>query len=269
MDALRSCLSGLSQDSGVGSSQECPPLDLDRIIVPDKHLKASPSSKLSTPLQKISEDLISTETSSFSSSASTISRKRTFSESSLSDFEVKKPEKILKQNPSVTVSQASEVITASSIGTETLVSFENLEKKSISQTINLDSGISSCSSGSLETTISSTLSLIKSFDHSSSSAIISESSEKSVNTPENLEKISNSIPNVDSSNTISSGKLTSSDNSELCIFCNNAPKDSIFLHTNIAHQCCCYKCAKRTLQTIKRCPICNRSVNKVVKIFTM
>ncbi|XP_050314023.1 E3 ubiquitin-protein ligase Mdm2-like [Anthonomus grandis grandis] len=56
--------------------------------------------------------------------------------------------------------------------------------------------------------------------------------------------------------------------SDLCIFCNSAPKNSIFLHTNIAHCCCCYPCAKKTLRSIKKCPICNGSVNKVVRIFT-
>lgn len=57
-----------------------------------------------------------------------------------------------------------------------------------------------------------------------------------------------------------------SQNSELCIFCNDAPKDAIFLHSNVAHQCCCYRCAKRTIKTRKRCPICNVTVNKVFRV---
>ncbi|XP_076253591.1 uncharacterized protein LOC143192005 isoform X2 [Rhynchophorus ferrugineus] len=66
----------------------------------------------------------------------------------------------------------------------------------------------------------------------------------------------------------SSQERVSEPESALCIFCHSAPKDSIFLHTNIAHHCCCYKCAKFILRTRKRCPICNVAVNKVVKIFS-
>lgn len=61
-------------------------------------------------------------------------------------------------------------------------------------------------------------------------------------------------------------KTSNSENSELCIFCHDAPKDAIFLHAKVAHQCCCYRCAKRTIKTRKRCPICNVTVNKVFRV---
>ncbi|KAL1487564.1 hypothetical protein ABEB36_015764 [Hypothenemus hampei] len=32
---------------------------------------------------------------------------------------------------------------------------------------------------------------------------------------------------------------------DICMFCHNAPKNGIFLHTFTAHCCCCYNCAKR------------------------
>ncbi|GJQ74232.1 cib [Trypoxylus dichotomus] len=51
VDNLRSCLSGLSQDSGVGSSQEFPSLDFKEIRVPEQHLISkcdSPPSSNST-----------------------------------------------------------------------------------------------------------------------------------------------------------------------------------------------------------------------------
>ncbi|CAH1173509.1 unnamed protein product [Phaedon cochleariae] len=193
LDLLRSCLSGLSQDSGIGSSQECPPLGLDQIIVPDEHLRPGTSSKpnlinaedVKVPPQP---NLTIAEVKAPSQPTpvtTTPKRKRDLSESSLSDFEIVKKSK--PQRPkTLALSQSSE------LGSE-----------------------------------------------ASASSFSSTTTEKST-----------------------------SDTSELCIFCNSAPKDSIFLHTNVAHQCCCYRCAKRTLHTIKRCPICNRSVNKVVRIFT-
>lgn len=56
---------------------------------------------------------------------------------------------------------------------------------------------------------------------------------------------------------------------ELCIMCNENPKNSIFLHGRIAHMCCCYKCAMRTWGMNKRCPVCNCKVRNVVKVFTI
>ncbi|KAG5891955.1 hypothetical protein JTB14_002227 [Gonioctena quinquepunctata] len=196
LDTLRSCLSGLSQDSGIGSSQDCPSLDLDQIIVPDEHLRPG-TSKISSIREKCElEDVLdktntspAVEESKFVGKGNLSEirvdskRKRQASESSLSDFDIKKMKH--SQEKPITLSQTSD------LGSEI-----------------------------------------------STTSFSSSTTEKS------------------------------SESSELCIFCNNAPKDSIFLHTNIAHQCCCYKCAKRTLHTIKRCPICNRPVNKVVRIFT-
>ncbi|KAJ8964730.1 hypothetical protein NQ317_017620 [Molorchus minor] len=42
------------------------------------------------------------------------------------------------------------------------------------------------------------------------------------------------------------------DNTELCILCNVLLKDAIFLHSKVAHQCCCYKCAKAYPKVNKR-----------------
>lgn len=206
LDTLRNCLSGLSQDSGIGSSQECPSLGLDQIVVPEylqssglaKPEENSISSSTSLALEKIEE-------TEFDPRIGKDKRKRQSSESSLSDYEVKKP-KIANPKPK-----------SSDLGSE--VSSSLTEKSSLS---------------------------------SETSGFVSEK-----------ERSSSSLVTT-SSNFVSSDKTES----ELCMFCNSAPKDSIFLHTNIAHRCCCYKCAKKTLKTIKRCPICNRSVNKVVRIFT-
>ncbi|XP_057667917.1 E3 ubiquitin-protein ligase Mdm2-like [Diorhabda carinulata] len=184
LDTLRSCLSGLSSlDSGVGSSQECPPLDLDQIVVPDKHLKSGMS------ISDVGDLLLKENAAEEHGSKS--KRKRQASESSLSDFDVKKRK-----------------LSSPSNENSVIKSDENI-KFEISQNEN--------------------------------AAVTSENDQLSNQT---------------------------SETSELCIICNGAPKNSIFIHTNIAHQCCCYKCAKRTLRTTKRCPICNRYVNKVLKLFT-
>lgn len=57
------------------------------------------------------------------------------------------------------------------------------------------------------------------------------------------------------------------DEKELCITCNINPKDGIFLHGQVGHMCCCYKCSIRTWKTNKRCPMCNSKIKNVVKVF--
>lgn len=63
--------------------------------------------------------------------------------------------------------------------------------------------------------------------------------------------------------------ISVSENKELCIMCNVQPKNSIFLHGNIAHMCSCYKCAMRTWGINKKCPMCNCKARNVVKVYCM
>lgn len=213
LENLKSALSGLSQDSGIGSSQEIPssiPSSEEFVLLPEEQQKPGTSPDIPASLSgNLSKETKTTSSGSFSSVDSSFSknnRKRYISESSLSDYEIKKPK---------------------------------LDEKSSSQTSDLGSEISSTS-----TSLHSEKEKRQEDDPSSEAS--KKTAGKSTALPTQNEK----------------------ESSELCIICNNAPKDSIFLHTNMAHQCCCYRCAKRTLYTIKRCPICNRSVNKVVKIYT-
>lgn len=70
LESLQSCLSGLSsQDSGIGSSQEFPSLQLDKIVVPE-HLTSGNLSDNKNSSAECSDR-----------------RKRQYSESSLSEFE--------------------------------------------------------------------------------------------------------------------------------------------------------------------------------------
>lgn len=54
---------------------------------------------------------------------------------------------------------------------------------------------------------------------------------------------------------------------EMCIMCNESPKNGIFLHSTGAHMCCCYKCAVKYWNKSKRCAYCNMKVKNVVKAF--
>lgn len=55
--------------------------------------------------------------------------------------------------------------------------------------------------------------------------------------------------------------------SELCIVCAVNKRDSVFIHTRSAHMVCCYKCAVKTWRTTKRCPTCRTAVKNVVKVY--
>lgn len=62
--------------------------------------------------------------------------------------------------------------------------------------------------------------------------------------------------------------LNSSENSlGSCMFCLSEPKNSVFVHSNFVHLCCCYKCAMKVWKQRKSCPICNCKVKNVMKLF--
>ena len=56
---------------------------------------------------------------------------------------------------------------------------------------------------------------------------------------------------------------------DLCILCSTNPINSSFIHGNIGHQISCYKCSKRYMKTenkVQGCPVCRRTIERVVKI---
>lgn len=64
------------------------------------------------------------------------------------------------------------------------------------------------------------------------------------------------------------GDLAKSDhNLGLCMFCLTEQKNSVFVHSNFVHLCCCYKCAMKIWKQRKSCPICNCKVKNVMKLF--
>ncbi|XP_015112607.1 E3 ubiquitin-protein ligase Mdm2 isoform X2 [Diachasma alloeum] len=52
-----------------------------------------------------------------------------------------------------------------------------------------------------------------------------------------------------------------------CNMCTVNPKDGVFVHGKASHICCCYRCAVKTWKTTKYCPICNRKVTNVLKVY--
>lgn len=54
--------------------------------------------------------------------------------------------------------------------------------------------------------------------------------------------------------------------SALCIMCDKAPKNGLFVHMYVAHACCCYSCALKVWKTTKKCPTCNLPACKVIKL---
>lgn len=53
----------------------------------------------------------------------------------------------------------------------------------------------------------------------------------------------------------------------LCRFCMVNPKNGVFVHNTCLHLCCCYKCAVKVWKKRRSCPICNRRIKNVTKLF--
>jgi E3 ubiquitin-protein ligase Mdm2 len=53
---------------------------------------------------------------------------------------------------------------------------------------------------------------------------------------------------------------------DLCMFCDIRPKNATFIHGRLGHQVCCYPCAKKCWKKQPTCPVCKRTVERIVKI---
>merc|ERR1719270_1543347 len=54
--------------------------------------------------------------------------------------------------------------------------------------------------------------------------------------------------------------------SHLCLLCCHRKMDASLVHGNIGHQVCCYPCAKKLWRKRSDCPVCRRTVEKIIKI---
>ncbi|KRT83792.1 hypothetical protein AMK59_4285 [Oryctes borbonicus] len=206
VDNLRSCLSGLSQDSGVGSSQEFPSLDFKEIKVPEQHLlsKGEPSSSSG----------VTSGSCSSSKSASSVSSASSSSSSSIRTSD--------SDNPTITTTTISDTTTTT------------IRKRKYSENLSDSS------------------------DTVRPKKIVIEKPRLSTHNKNELLE-STTINAIDINTELK----------DQCMMCTTKKKNGIFLHGTSAHSCCCYRCAVKTWKTTKRCPICNRRVSNVVKLFTI
>ena len=72
-----------------------------------------------------------------------------------------------------------------------------------------------------------------------------------------------SSPKKSSQNT---GQASASD---MCMICLSRPKTASIIHGSSGHQVCCYQCAKRLKRKGRCCPVCRRSIQKVVRNFIL
>ncbi|XP_071038461.1 E3 ubiquitin-protein ligase Mdm2 isoform X2 [Parasteatoda tepidariorum] len=52
--------------------------------------------------------------------------------------------------------------------------------------------------------------------------------------------------------------------SKLCLLCCSRPANASIIHGKYAHQISCYRCAKKLQHENKRCPVCRRTIDRVV-----
>jgi hypothetical protein len=64
---------------------------------------------------------------------------------------------------------------------------------------------------------------------------------------------------------VSENKPVLAISSTLCLLCRVNQKDASLIHGRTGHQVCCYPCGKNIWRQNRRCPVCNRTVEKVVK----
>ncbi|XP_018327503.1 uncharacterized protein LOC108738540 [Agrilus planipennis] len=240
---LRSCLSGLSQDSGVGSSQELPKLNLEEIVVP-KHL----SNRLATTNDR-KRTVSDGSDSLFSDTDQEINCRKRANKRSLNDDTLMEPNKKAKVDtnnpedvkndkrnvPSVFVVNNECVPSCSGLGT-----MERVEKGTT--TVVHSARVEQVHNGREEPMVG--------VKDNSSCVSVEKGGQFNGTVPIRGEK-----------------PAVLSEPRELCIVCNSQPKNSIFLHGKTGHMCCCYRCAVRTWHACKSCPICKMKVQNVVKVF--
>lgn len=92
------------------------------------------------------------------------------------------------------------------------------------------------------------------------------SSESEVNTPSSSSQ--ELLEHFDTFDSVSSSGRSQVPSDKLCIVCAANPKNGVFVHGNIVHICCCYKCAVKVWKTNdQKCPLCKRQVTQVLKAF--
>lgn len=117
-----------------------------------------------------------------------------------------------------------------------------------------DSGISSMDSQELELSVKSEEPISKpNLDRSLSLDL------------KNVSKLGSSLGSPASS--MDSGFFSSNkEDSSLCLFCVTRKKNASLVHGRIGHQVCCYPCAKKLWKKKAECPVCRRTVERIIKL---
>ena len=63
------------------------------------------------------------------------------------------------------------------------------------------------------------------------------------------------------------GQPKGEDSDDTCVVCMDAPRDTMLLHGDIGHTCCCGDCAQILVASGQDCPICRAPIEQVVKNF--
>ena len=76
------------------------------------------------------------------------------------------------------------------------------------------------------------------------------------------------------SNTLSTSQVTRSNMEskmldDPCMICLSRPKTASLIHGTTGHQVCCFTCAKRLKRRRQDCPVCRRSIQKVIRNYIL
>ena len=96
-------------------------------------------------------------------------------------------------------------------------------------------------------------------------ASTSFSSDPGISSQENLSTPTTGTDDVMNSPSNAESNNASADSRDKCVICSDRPKDASIIHGKTGHQVCCYVCAKKLKRRGQPCPVCRRSIGKVIK----
>lgn len=272
LDTLQSCLKGLSQDSGIGSSQEIQSLNFEAIVVPD-HLKAVEESEVSPAKRKrgMVDERDSSVESLDNNGVGLVEGDK------LNDTSKDKRKRVNSENDAKTCQEKINVALIEEsnkhqIGQHSKNDVDIKITPKINDVTKVNEVPSKCNGVGLKRKRDSEEDII----HSSQSDLGIPELKRSRNLANGSKaSLASSASSSSFESSSSEGSLKGIpdkkiERSELnmCILCLQNEKNSVFLHSGVGHMCCCYKCAIRTWNINKKCPMCNCKIKNVVKVVT-
>lgn len=137
--------------------------------------------------------------------------------------------------------------------TETDSAEKSVDSNDRTRMISQDSGISSMESQEIEMSVKPEEASVKTIPSRSLSLDL-----------KNVSKVESSLGSPAYS--MDSGFSSSKDESSLCLFCVTRKKNAALVHGRIGHQVCCYPCAKKLWRKKAECPVCRRTVERIIKL---